>query len=173
MNSLSSSVARRRAFYPRPISSMPDILMIDVPVELRTAKLVLGRYHPILVETIAEQHELEAHLAGEGEAPSGLDLLDSRPSMLPADHLIVAHYAPPTEDWPFVLLCRWPSELAAAAAEELRMFVRNAYTIELFGDREQLEHASESVLALLRRRRSAKVEFVLPDWSAVPGTPPH
>jgi hypothetical protein len=93
--------------------------------------------------------------------------------MLPADHIIVAHYAPPVEDWPFALLCRWPSELAAASPDDLRMFIRNAYTIELFDDREQLEHASDHVLALLRRRRPARVEIVLPDWSAVPGTPPH
>jgi hypothetical protein len=173
MNGLGSSAAHRRVFYPRPISSMPDILMIDVPVEFRTANLVLGRYHPILVETIAEQHELEAQLDQEREPPSWLHLLDSRPSMLAADHIIVAHYAPPVEGWPFALLCRWPSELTAAAPEDLRMFVRNAYTIELFDDREQLEQASDGVLALLRRRRPARVEIVLPDWSVVPGTPPH
>jgi hypothetical protein len=53
------------------------------------------------------------------------------------------------------------------------MFVRQAYTIELFQDHAQLEQASDRVLALLRRRRGARVEIVVPDWSAEPGKPPH
>jgi len=172
MVSLSTRVARRRVFYPRPILAMPDILMIDMPVGLREPSLPLGRYCPILVETAAEQRELETYLEEEYEQPCPPDPFASRPSMLPNDHITVAHYGPPTEGWPYGILCRWPPDLTSAA-EELRMFARHAYTIELFGDREQLEAASDRLLALLKRRGRVRIEIVRPDWSAAPGTPPH
>src|SRR3546814_1412580 len=92
---------------------MPDILMIDMPAEFRSPSLPLGHYHPILIETVAEQHELEAYLEEECQVPSSPDLLDARPSALPADHITVAHYGPPFENWPFVLLCHWPPDLTA------------------------------------------------------------
>ena len=173
MVSLSATVARHRIFYPRPILAMPDILMIELPDEFRRSDQPLGTYHPILIETIAEQHELEAYLEEEREVPHLPDLLDTRPSSFPADHITVAQYGRPFEDWPYVLLCRWPPDLAAAAPHELRLFVRGAYTIELYSDRERLERASDMLLALLKRRRRARVEIILPDWSAAPGTAPH
>jgi len=172
MVSLSSKVARRRAFYPRPILATPDILMIDMPAELREPNLPLGRYCPILVETAAEQRELETYLDEEREQPRPLDPLGSRPSTLPNDHITIAHYGPPIDGWPYVILCRWPPDLTTAA-EELRMFARDAYTIELFDDREQLEQASDRLLAVLKRRGMVQIEIVPPDWSAAPGTPPH
>ena len=173
MASLSTTVARHRVFYPRPILAMPDILMIDIPAEFRGERLPLGNYHPILIETISEQREVEVYLEEECEVPSSPDLLDARPSSITADHITIAHYGPPSGGWPFVLLCRWPPDLGAAAPKELRMFVRGAYTIERFATREQLERASDTLLELLKQRRSAKVEIVLPKWAAVPGKPPH
>lgn len=172
MVSLNTGLARRRVFYPRPIVAMPDILVIDVPAGLRDVNLPMGRYQPILVETAAELRELEVYLEEEREDPSALDPFASRPSTFPGHHIIIAHYSPPIEGWPYVILCRWPPDLTTAA-EELRMFVRNAYTIELFDDREQLEGASDRLLALLKRRGRARVEIIPPDWSAAPGTPPH
>ncbi len=172
MVSPSTDVVRRRAFYARPILTMPDILMIFMPEEWRDARVPLGRYHPILVETAAEQRELETCLEAEREPPFPQDLFASRPSTLPNDHITVAHYGPPVEGWPYVILCRWPSDLAAAA-EELRMFARGVYTIELFDDQDQLETASDRLLALLKRRPGARVEIILPDWSANPDTRPH
>ena len=173
MVSLSTTVARHRILYPRPILAMPDVLMIDMPAEYRSGNLSLGSYHPILIETIAEQNEIEAYLEEECEAPFFPDLLDSRPSSLPADHITVAHYGPPFEDWPYVLLCRWPPDLTAAAPDELRLFVRGAYTIDLYIDRDQIERASDALVTLLTRRRRTRVQIVLPDWSVVPGTTPH
>jgi hypothetical protein len=173
MVSLSTTVARRRIFYPRPILEMPDILMIDMPAEFVSANLPLGNFHPILIETIEEQLELEAYLEEKHEVPSLPDLLDARPSAVLADHITIAHYGPPLEDWPYVLLCRWPPGLTAAAPEELQMFVRGAYTAELFTDQDLLEQASGALLALLRRRRPTRVEIILPDWSAGPGTAHH
>lgn len=150
---------------------MPDILMIDVPVGAAAANLAFGRYRPLLVETIAEQNELEAYLDGGRQNSLLLDMFDERPSTLPADHITIAHYGPLAEGWPYVLLCRWPPDLTAVTPEELRMFVRGAYTIELFDDRVLLEQTSDGLLALLRRRRRARVEIVLPDLWAGPGTP--
>jgi hypothetical protein len=173
MISLGMTVARHRIFYPRPILALPDILMIEMSVEFHTVSLPLGRYHPILVETIAEQHEIEAYLDEERHIPCLPDLLDTRPSVLPGDHIVIVQYGPPAEDWPYVLLCRWPPGLTTAVPEELELFARGAYTIELIDDREQLEQASDRLLGLLKRRRRTRIEIVLPDWSAVPGEASH
>jgi hypothetical protein len=174
MVSLSIAVARRRVFYPRPILAMPDILMIDLPEALRDARFPLGRYRPVLVETPAEQEELEAWLEEERDRVFVPDPFAARPSVLPNPHITVAHYGPPVEGWPYVILCSWPPDLAAAAAaDELRMFIRGAYTIELFVDQEQLEAASDELLALLKRRPGTRIEIVPPDWSADPGARPH
>jgi hypothetical protein len=173
MVSLSITVAHHRVFFSRPVLAMPDILMFDMSAGFHGANPPLGRYHPILVETIGEQHELEAYLAEERNAPFSTDLFDTRPSVLPADHITIAHYGPPVEDWPYVLLCRWPPILTAAAPEELEIFARGAYTIELFDDHERLEQASDRVLALLKRLPRMRVENILPDWSALPGAASH
>src|SRR3546814_4383486 len=117
---------------------MPDILMIDMPAEFRSPSLPLGHYHPILIETVAEQHELEAYLEEECQVPSSPDLLDARPSALPADHITVAHYGPPFEKWHFVLMCNWPPDLTAAPPYALRMLVRGAYRIDINDDQDQL-----------------------------------
>jgi hypothetical protein len=160
-------------FYPRPIPAMPDILMIARPAEPRSASLPFEAHHPILIETTAELHELEAQPEEAWLAPGAPEWLDARPSAFPADHITVAHYGPPSRDWPFVLLCRWPPDLVAAAPDDLRIFVRGAYTIELFSDRNGLERASNTLLGLLKRRREVRIEIIMPDWSAVPGKAPH
>lgn len=170
---LSTTVARRRIVYPRPILAMPDILMIDMPAEFRPANARFGQYHPILVETIAEEEELEAYLEEERPVLSLPVLLNARPSSLAADHITIAHYGPPLGGWPYVLLCRWPPSLAAAAPPDLRLFARGAYTIDLYSDREQLERVSDMLLTLLKRRRRVRVEIVPPDWTPGPGIFAH
>lgn len=134
--------------------------MIDMPDEFRIGNLPLGNYHPILIETIAEQYELEAYLEEERDVLSSPDLLDARPSALPAEHITVAHYGPPAEDWPYVLLCRWPPDLTAVAPRALRMFIRGAYTIELFRDQDQLERTSDALLILLKGWQGSQVEIL-------------
>lgn len=173
MVSLNTTVARHRIFYPRPIRAMPDIMMINIPAEFQSGHSPFGEYYPILIETLAEQQELDAYLEDERQDPAMPDLLDERPSAFAATHVSVAHYGPPAKGWPFVLLCRWPAELVVAAPKDLRMFIRDAYTIELFASREQLERESDTLLALLKRRRRARVEVISPEWSAVPGKPLH
>ena len=173
MVSLSRTVAHHRIFYPRPIRAMPDILMIDMPAEFCSASLPLGRYYPILIETLAEQRELEAFLDDECQVPRPPDLLDARPSGLATDHVTVAHYGPPGAYWPYVLLCRWPPDLTEVMPEKLRIFARRVYTIELFAARAQLERASDMLLTLLKRRSGVRIEIVFADWSAEPGAAPH
>lgn len=173
MVSLDTTIARHRIYYPRPIPSMPDILMINIPPEFLGARSMPGRRHPILIETIAEQSEIEVYIRRDFDVPPVPDILDQRSSKLQADHVTVAHYPPPAEGWPYVLLCCWPLDLTAATPPELKMFVRGAYTIELFDDQGKLEQASDRLLALLGRRRRTRVEIVRPDWSATPGETPH
>ncbi|HYX19969.1 MAG TPA: hypothetical protein VFA98_03895 [Thermoanaerobaculia bacterium] len=174
MVSLAATLARRRIYYPRPVASLPDVLMIDIPRRFAGKRLPLGRFYPIVLETIEEQSEIEAFLAEERDDVVAPDLLDERPSAFAGEHLTIAHYAPSKRGWPFMQLCRWPAEFAArteSAGE--RIFSRGAYTFELFRDRVRLEAATKVLLESLERRRPVRVETVFPDWSADPGTPPH
>ena len=166
MVSLASTAARRRIYYPRPVASLPDILMIDIP------GLLLGRYYPVMVETGEEQSEIEAFLAEERHSMVSPDLLDERSSTLLSEHLTIAHYGPSASGWPFVQLCQWPAEFAARASSSDRMFARGVYTFELFRGRKRLEDASNVLLQSLDQRHALHVEIVFPDWSAEPGSSP-
>lgn len=170
---LNATIAKNRVFYPRPLAPMPDILMIDLLGGLPAGTRSPGRFHPILCETVFEQEEFEQFLDIERGQPFPSEPLDARPSVLPPSHTTIAHYGPPAEGWPYVLLCRWPPELTAVAPKELNMFVRDSYTVELFDQHEELEEATERLLDLMKRLRRMRVEIVLPDWSAVPGAAPH
>jgi hypothetical protein len=136
MVSLNPAVARHRVFYPRPVAPMPDILMIDMSSGARDNAGSFRRFHPILCETVGEQQEVEAYLDEERDGAFPSDPLDTRPSVLPTDHTTIAHYAPPADGWPYLLLCRWPPDLTAIAPKDLNMFARGAYTVELFDDHE-------------------------------------
>lgn len=173
MVSLASTTARRRIYYPRPVASLPDILMIDIPRRFASKRVARNRFYPIMVETIEEHSELEAFLTAERQSLVPLDLLGERASTLPKGHLTLAHYAPSKPGWPFVLLCQWPAEFAAKMASEDRLFLRGAYTFELFGDRGRLEQASKGLLASLDRQHTPHVEIIFPDWSPDPDASPH
>lgn len=173
MGSLTGSLARRRIYYPRPVGSLPDILMIDIPRRFAIRTLALGRFYPIMVETAEEQREVEAFLAAERDSMVPPNLLDDRPSTLFRDHLTIAHFGPSQPGWPFVQLCQWPAEFAARASAGNRIFARGSYTFELFRDRKGLEETTRILLASLDRRHALHVETVFPDWSADPGAPPH
>lgn len=173
MVSLNSDVARHRVFYPRPVAPMPDILMVDMCAGSIESAPSSRRFHPLLCETIDDQQDAEAYLDEPRDGPFPSDPLDARPSALPADHIMIAHYAPPAASWPYVLLCRWPPDLTVAAPTDLNLFVRGAYTVELFDDHAQLEQATERLMALLKRLRSMRIEMIQPDWSPTPGAAPH
>jgi hypothetical protein len=172
MISLGAIIVRRRIYYPRPIAGLPDILMIEMVAEFRRGNLPLGRFYPILVETAEEQQEVEDYLNEPREHVGPPDLLDARPATLPADHITIAHYGPSTDGWPFVLLCRWPADLAATWPEYLRIFARGVYTFELFRERRQLERASDNLLFGLKQRRPCfNIEVIPPEWLPQEGRP--
>jgi hypothetical protein len=172
MISLAATLARRRIYYPRPVATLPDILMIDVPRRFPSERLALGRYWLIMVETIDEQSEIESFLEMERDSVVLPDLLDERPSRMPTKHLTIAHYRPSEPRWPYVQLCEWPADFTAKAPDKNRMFKRGAYTFELFRDRERLEKATKILLASLDRRHAPHVEIVFPDWAPDPDASP-
>ena len=173
MVSLAATLARRRIYYPRPVATLPDVLLIDVPKRFASKRVALGRFWPIMVETIEEQSEIEAFLERERHSVVGPDLLDRRPSTMPRSHLTIAHYRPSEPRWPYLQLCQWPADFTARAPDKDRTFARGAYTIELFPDRESLEKATKILLASLDRRHAPHVEIVFPDWAPDPDASPN
>jgi hypothetical protein len=171
MISLAATLARRRISYPRPIASLPDILMIDIPRRFASRRLSAKRFYPIMVETAEEQAQVDAFLARERETLVAPDLLHMRPSTFPKEHLTIAHYRPLEAGWPYVQLCQWPAEFAARASRGDQVFMRGAYTFELFRSRNRLEKATKVLLASLDRRHALHVETVFPDWSQDPDAP--
>lgn len=168
MSSPGSTIAPRRSYYPRPIASLPDIVMIDISRRFAGGNLPLRRFFPIMIETLEEEAELDAFLAEKRDAVTLAKFLGGRPSTLPAEHLTIAHYGPPGRGWPFVQLCQWPARFAARIPTVHRLFARGAYTCELFLDRDRLERTSQLMLSSLAKRHALKVEVVFPDWSAPP-----
>jgi hypothetical protein len=164
--------ASRSCYYPRPIASLPDIVMIDIARPFSRGPPSLKRFSPIMVETLAEQAELDACLREKRDVAARPGLLDERPSTLPTEHLTIAHYAPPEPGWPFVQLCQWPADFAANLPAH-RLFARGAYTFDLFLDRRRLETASRRLLRSLERRYALNLEVVFPDWSAPPDASPQ
>lgn len=173
MVSLAATIAGRRIYYPRPLASLPDLLMIHLPRRFARKGVPLGRFHPIMIETHEEQSEVETFLAEDRESLVSPDPLDERPSTFPRKHLTIAHYGPSELGWPFVQLCQWPADFAARASSEHRPFARAAYTFELFLNRRRLERASKALLGSLDPRHAIHVQIVFPDWSAGPGTWPN
>jgi hypothetical protein len=92
--------ARRRLLYPRPLSTAPSLLVIDIAEETRSESLALGRYYPIVLETDDELEELEAFLAKERDDIAVPDLLDWRPFQLVSSEVLVCRYDPQVPGWP-------------------------------------------------------------------------
>ena len=172
MISLGTTIVHRRIYYPRPIVGLPDILMIEIETEFRRGNLPLGRFYPMLVETVEEQQEVEDYLNAPREHVGPPDLLDARPAIFPAEHITIAHYGPSADGWPFVLLCRWPPNFTASAPKHLRIFARGVYTFDLFWEQRRLERASDDLLlSLERREQSFNIEVIPPEWSPFDGRP--
>ena len=62
----------------------------------------------------------------------GPDLLERRASSLETSGIVITRYDPPQPDWPWVLTCRWPADLAAVAARNGVEMARDCYTTEMF-----------------------------------------
>lgn len=159
MYALTHDLARRRILYPRPLLTLPDVLLFDIPACFAHPSLPLGRYYPIIIENGAEQREVEVFLSGPREAPVQPDLLDRRPSGLETGGILLAIYSPPEPGWPHLLLCHWPSSYVALTTDP-DLFARAAYTTELFEDSEALTQASRQLLAVLGESRAVQVTLL-------------
>lgn len=136
-------------FYSRPLATMPDVLLIDIPAAYASARLSLGRYYPVILETEAEYREIGTFLTADRPRPVAPDIFDHRPSALRGDDIVFARYAPPCPGWPWLLLCRWPEEYVALVPRYGDHFARGAYTSECFEVIEALLDAEQRLFAAL------------------------
>src|SRR3546814_11354014 len=54
---LIDELAANRLYYHRPLATLPDILLIDIPLRFSGGGLALGRYYPVILESLAERSE--------------------------------------------------------------------------------------------------------------------
>ncbi|MBB3357042.1 MULTISPECIES: hypothetical protein [unclassified Novosphingobium] len=158
-------LAARRIYYRRPLPTLPDILLIDIPPAFAGEGLALGRYYPVMLETIAEAHEFEAFLCEDRAALVAPALLDRRPSALRCEDIIFARYSPPTPDWPWLQLGCWPRQYAEMAEQPGDVFARGIYTIDVFADADGVLAAALELLATLGHQ---DIRLVCPP-SGMPG----
>ncbi|MBV2150338.1 MULTISPECIES: hypothetical protein [Sphingobium] len=159
---LSDDLAINRHLYTRAIATLPDVLLIDVPLAFASTSLPLGRYYPVILETIEERQEFEAFLQADRPAPIVPDLLDRRASALTTIDIVFALFDPTIAGWPWLLLCRWPADHVALAADQGDMFARDAYTIEIFPDSAARAAAISQLLAILGTHQCVQVVPVTP-----------
>ena len=150
---LVDDLAARRILYGRPLATLPDVLLIDIPPAYAAASLPLGRYYPVILETDAEYAEMAAFLAMDRFQPVVPDLFDHRISALLADDIVVARYAPPRPEWPWLMLCRWPADYAVMVPQPEDYFARGAYTSEAFEKLEDLVQAEVRLIEMLGSHR--------------------
>jgi hypothetical protein len=164
---LTDDLARRRILYPRPLPTLPDILVIDVPGRFAHPSLPLGRYYPIIIETVEELAEVEAYLHATRPGPLRPDLLDRRRSAIVVERIVFAAYAPPSDSWPHLLLCHWPPLYPALTADP-ELFARGAYTTEAFDTLGELASASGTLLDMLGGSNQVAVTLI-PAMAGVQG----
>lgn len=146
---LVDDLAARRMLYGRPLATMPDVLLIDIPSVYASPSLPLGRYYPIILETWAERLEMEAFLEQDRPQPVAPDIFDRRPSALRGDDIMFARYKPSHPDWPWLLLCRWPEDCVALVPPGGDHFARGVYSTEVFATVAEIERAEALLLAAL------------------------
>lgn len=166
---LSETLARRRTLYRRPIATLPDVMMLDIPEAFAGRTLPLGRYYPIILESEAELRELEDYLETPRSAVIVPDLLDRRPSALCANQITLAHYAPPNPVWPYLLLCHWPRAYTQLITPSADMFARGSYTMEILRTAPQIGEQSLMLLETLRAVQDVEVVVVPPSGASISG----
>lgn len=166
---LSDTLAQRRILYRRPIATLPDIMMLDIPAVFAGRTLPLGRYYPIILESEAELRELEDYLETPRRAVIVPDLLDRRPSALCANQITLAHYTPPNPAWPYLLLCHWPRAYTQLITPSADRFARGSYTMEILRTAPQLGHQSLMLLETLRAAQDVEVVVVPPSGASISG----
>lgn len=150
---LTDDLAARRRLYARPLATMPDVLLIDIPPAFASSSLPFGRYYPVIIETDAEYAEMETFLDRDRSRLVAPDLLDRRRSGLRGDDIVFARYAPSGPGWPWLLLCRWPADYAAMVPTQGDYFARDAYTCEVFETVDDLADAETRLLGVLGSHR--------------------
>lgn len=157
---LVDDLAARRVLYARPLPTMPDVLLIDIPANYASSSLPFGRFYPVILETNAEYLEMAAFLDAERSAMIEPDIFDYRPSALMADDIVFARYAPPHPDWPWLLLCRWPADYTVMVPPRSDYFARGAYTSEIFATVEDLARAEMQLFDTLGSHRPVHLAAV-------------
>lgn len=153
-------LAAQRKLYERALPTLPDVMLIDIPAEYASTGLPLGRYYPVLLETDAESAEMETFLAADRREPIAPALFDRRPSALQTTTIVIARYAPPEPDWPWLLVCCWPRDHAAFAPEDSDYFAREIYTTEVFATLADLEQAEAILCANLAPIDAVRIDSI-------------
>lgn len=151
-------LAATRCYYGRSLPTLPDILLIDIPPRFGGADLALGRYYPVILETLAEQVEFENFLCVERPKLVPPALLDRRPSALRFTDILFARYEPPARGWPWLLLCCWPASYTAMVLPPADEFARGAYTVDAFASSEEADEAEIHILEALGPGRARRVQ---------------
>ena len=154
---ISDDLAATRLLYPRPLPTLPDILLIAISDLHAGASLPLNRYYPVMLETKAEAAEFEAFLQVERTVLRPPDLLDHRPSGLITEDIILARYAPPRAPWPWILLCFWPRAYTSMVPPGGDYFARQAFTTEVLATEADLEACERRLLRVLEPGATRRV----------------
>jgi hypothetical protein len=151
---LIDDLAARRCLYQRPMLTMPDVLLIDVPETYAFEALPLGRYYPILLEAGHELAEIEAFLAADRSQLTQPNLFDRRPSATESACVVVSRYRSPAFGWPWLLVCLWPAAYTAMAPTGSDLFARGAYTTEVYPTRDDMIEGKPAFTQPSRSSRS-------------------
>ena len=146
---LIDELAARRLYYHRPLPTLPDVLLIDIPPRFSGGGLALGRYYPVILESLAEMHEFEAYLCEPRMTLVAPALLDRRPSALRTNDIIFARYEPQAPNWHWLLICFWPQSYTAMVPPSADTFARGSYTIDAYSTEGQLTDAQLKLLGTL------------------------
>lgn len=138
---LIDDLAARWFLYRRPLATMPDVLLIDVPAGYASSSLPLGRYYPVILETGDELREFLAFLEEERPQPVAPPLFDHRPSMLRCNAIVFARYRPPELGWPWLHVCHWSEECVSMVLPTDEHFARGAYSTDVYATLAELEYA--------------------------------
>jgi hypothetical protein len=157
---LIDTLAARRALYSRPMATCPDVMVLDIPSHFASADLPLGRFYPIIIETVEEARELSHFLDCDQPTLISPDLLDRRPSAFMAHDIAFCRYEPPVVGWPWLLLCHWPPIITKMVAPGSDAFARGAYTTELFATALELEIMQVRLVEQLGSQDSISVRFI-------------
>lgn len=157
---LIDELAANRTYYHRPLPTLPDILLIEIPPRFAGPGLALDRYYAVILESLWEMHEFEKFLCEDRATLIAPALLDRRPSALRVDDIVFARYRPPAPHWPWLQLCCWPKSYTFMVHHAGDEFARGAYTIEAFRFADEIDVAEAKLLATLGPHEARHVRSV-------------